>query len=258
MDPHLGRFQPGWGRSWSPVRRRAGEPELGQRRREERRGRPGLAARQGAAGRGAGGGPSPGISGDQVTALAEREPSVTRGPAVVWVPRPLLQQSTGLAARSLPTLTPSGGAAPRPPGPLCYGGVASTPSCRRVSTASSYCRNYPTPSYCRVFEDPGASRRDSPPAFGGRGVSPTPSRLRDTPGPSDCGFTSAPGDCLIPVARGGRSIPEATGSRRFSVAPSYSRDPSVAGDCRVSAGPDRWGGSGLSAFSGLPARPQAR
>lgn len=56
-----------------PVRRLAGYPELGQRSGEERWGRLGQAERPGAAGRGAGGGPSPGISGDHVTALAEGE-----------------------------------------------------------------------------------------------------------------------------------------------------------------------------------------
>lgn len=59
-------------------------------------------------------------------------------------------------------------------------------------------------------------------------------------------FTSLPG------------VPEATGSRRLSVAQSYSRDPSVAGDCRVSTGPGRRGASGLRAFSGRPASTQAR
>ena len=141
---------------------------------------------------------------------------------------------------------------------LCYGRAASTPSCRRVSTASSYRRNYPTPSYCRVCADSGPPGRDSPPSLGGRGVSQASSRPRDAPGPGDCGFAPAPGDCLIPVARGGRSVPEATGSRRLPVAPSYSRDPSGAGDCRVSTGPGRRGASGLRAFSGRPARTQAR
>lgn len=83
-------------------------------RGEERRGRLGQAARPGAAGRGAGGGPSPGISGDHVTALAEGEQSGTPGPAADWARGPLLQQSAGLAAPSLPTLTPCGGAASRP------------------------------------------------------------------------------------------------------------------------------------------------
>lgn len=144
------------------------------------------------------------------------------------------------------------------PRPLCYGGAASTPSGRRVSAASSYCRNSPAPSYCRVCAGPGPPGQDSSPLFGGRGVSAPPSRLRDAPGPGGCGFIPTPGDCLIPVARGGRSAPEAAGSRRFPVAPSHSRDSSVAGDCRVSTGPGRWGGSGLRASPGRPARPQAR
>ena len=143
-------------------------------------------------------------------------------------------------------------------GPLCYGGAASTPTCRRVSAAASYCRDYPAPSNCRVCAGPGSPGRDSQSPFGGRGVSPPPSRLRDGPAPGDCGFIPAPGDRLVSVALGDRSIPEAAGFRRLPVSPSYSRDSSVAGDCRFPSGPGRWGGSGLRAFSGRPTRPQAR
>lgn len=220
-------------------------------------GSPGRVARPGAAGRGAGGGPSPGISGDHVTALAEGESSGTRGPARTG---PFAPFSGGSRPRSaVPAHTdPVWRGRSRALGPLCYGGAASTPTCRRVSAASSYCSNYPAPSYCRVCARPGSPGRDSQSPFGGRGVSLPPSRVRDGPAPGDCGFTTAPGDCLIPVALGDRSIPEAAGSRRLPVSPSYSRDSSAAGDCRVPTGPGRWGGSGLRAFSGRPTRPQAR
>lgn len=144
-----------------------------------------------------------------------------------------------------------------PPG-SCYGRAASTPSCRRVTAAPSHCRNYPAPSYCGVCAGPAPPRRDFPPPSGGGGITPPPSRRRDAPGPGDCGFAPAPDDRLIPVARRGRSVPEAADSRRLPVAQSYSRDTPVAGDCRVSTGPGRWGGSGPRAFSGLPARSQAR
>lgn len=148
-----------------PVRRLAGYPELGQRSGEEKRGRLGQAARPGAAGRGAGGGPSPGISGDHVTALAEGERSGTPGPAADWAPGPLLQQPAGLAAPPLPTLTPCGGPLCAP-GQLCYGRAASTSSCRRVPAAPSHCRNYPAPGYCGVCAGPAPPGRDFPPPFG--------------------------------------------------------------------------------------------
>lgn len=104
--------------------RRAGETELGHCWEEESRGRPsGLRGRElPGEGREGGGGPSPGISGDHITTLQEEERSGTRGSAADRASRPLFPQLAGLAARSLPTLTPCGGAAPRPGATLLWWG----------------------------------------------------------------------------------------------------------------------------------------
>lgn len=75
-----------------------GEPELGQRRGKEKRGRPGRAARPGE-GRGAALLQEfPGIMLQRLQ--RERRVGGTRGPAADWAPRPLLQQPSGLAASS--------------------------------------------------------------------------------------------------------------------------------------------------------------
>lgn len=82
--PELDRLQPGWRSPACGVRRLVRSQEPGQLSGVGRRGgggEGGLRSLAGVAGRGARGGPSPGISGDRVTAPAEREPSGTPGPA---------------------------------------------------------------------------------------------------------------------------------------------------------------------------------
>lgn len=64
-------------------------------------GRPGRAARLGAAWRGAGGGPSPGISGDHVTALGSRSKSRVRLEALQH-PGPLAPSSNPEASQRRP------------------------------------------------------------------------------------------------------------------------------------------------------------
>lgn len=183
--PSLGGFQHVGGRPGSQMRRVAGEPRLGRCREEERMGIPG-----GVRGR------EPPGEGPGAALLQEfpgiRLPRRRRGSGVR---RGARRPRTGPPSPPPAALGPRRAApAHTDPGPPGYGGAASTPSCRRVSAASSDCGNSPAPSHRRVCAGPGPPGRDSPPPFGGRGVSPAPSGLRDAPGPGDRGFAAAPGD----------------------------------------------------------------
>lgn len=209
------------------------------------------AANPGATGCGAGGGPSPGISGDRVTAFAEWDRRPCRASRAV---APSSHRSRASAVPPLRAVTPCGGAALRPQAAICYGRAIPAPSCRRVSAASGYRRSYPTPCHCRVRATPGSPGRDSPPAARGWGISSAPSGLRDAPGSGDCGFSQTRGDCLIPLARGGRSVSKAEGSHRLSVAPGDCRYPAAADNRRVPKSPGRRDGSGHCAFPGSSAQ----
>lgn len=83
-----------------PSEASGGETELGHCWEEESRGRPsGLRGRElPGEGRGGGGGPSPGISGDHISTLQEEEQSGTRGSAAVRASRPLFRSSRARSA----------------------------------------------------------------------------------------------------------------------------------------------------------------